>query len=201
MNKIIIVHFEEDPAAIESFKKEVSQLWHQHVEYTRNAIVSSLAGLDDAAAVVARLMTNQEDIGKIISPYYGESAATDLTNLLKEHIGIAGRIIQAIKDGTSTTDLETLWQSNAESIATLLDSLDPENWPKDVVLGLLKDHMACTLEDAKQRKAKEWTKEFAAHDECQKGIEALACAMADGIVAKFPEAFVIQYSSKTIKKK
>lgn len=201
MNKIIIVHFEEDPEAIESFRSSAKQLWHQHINYTHHAIISTLAGLEDASAVVARLMKNQEDIGAIIAPYYGDDAGAKLTTLLKEHIDIAGKIVQAIKDGVSTTDLETKWQANADAIATLLDSLDSEYWPKADVLAMLKDHLACTLKEAVAYKAKDWTKAFEAYDECNKVIEKLACALADGIVERFPEAFVIQYSSKTIKKK
>jgi hypothetical protein len=39
------------------------------------------------------------DLGNIIKPYYGEEAGKKLTVLLKEHILIAGKIIEAAKKG------------------------------------------------------------------------------------------------------
>jgi hypothetical protein len=43
-------------------------------------------GLKDQKHILARLLHNQEDLGNIIKPYYGEEAGTKLTALLKEHI-------------------------------------------------------------------------------------------------------------------
>ena len=55
-------------------RTEMRKLWEDHVTWTRNYIVSALAGLDDASAVAQRLLKNQDDIGAAISPYYGEAA-------------------------------------------------------------------------------------------------------------------------------
>lgn len=201
MNKIIIVHYQEDPAAIEAFEETVEHLWCQHVDYTRNAIISILGGLEDIDAVTARLMKNQEDIGNAIAPYYGEEAAASVIQLLKQHIAAVIDIVKHIKDSSSAVELEAALQTNADSIATFLDAADPDNWPKDVVLGLLKKHIECTFREATSRFAKDWAADFAAYEECKGNIEKLAYAMAGGILNKFPETFVMQYSSKTIKKK
>jgi hypothetical protein len=201
MNKIIIVHYEEDPAAVEAFEEAVEHLWCKTVDYTRNAIISILSGIDDIDAVATRLMSLQEDIGNAIAPYYGNEAADAVTTLLKQHVTILVDIIKNIKDGKSTEQLETSLQANVDAIATFLDSADPDNWPKDVVLSLLKKHIACTLKIARSRFAKDWPADFDAYEECKNNIEQLAYAMAGGILNKFPEMFVMQYSSKTIKKK
>jgi len=201
MNKIIIVHYEEDPAAVEAFEEAVEHLWCKTVDYTRNAIISILGGLDDIDAVAAKLMSLQEDIGNAVKPYYGNEAADAVTTLLKQYVTILVDIIKNIKDGKSTEQLETSLQTNVDAIATFLDSADPDNWPKDVVLGLLKKHIECTLKIARARFTKDWPADFVAYEECKANIEQLAYAMACGIVYKFPEMFVMQYSSKTIKKK
>jgi hypothetical protein len=201
MNKIIIVHYEEDPKAVEAFEEAVEHFWCKTVDYTRNAIISILSGLEDIDAVFARLMKNQEDIGNAIIPYYGEDAAIELTRLLKEHITIAGNIFKAIKDSNSTTALEEEWLTNADAIAAFLDSADSDSWPKATVLALLKKHMECTLKEAASRFSKDWVADFLAYEDCKRNIENLAYAMADGILNKFPEQFVMQYSSRTIKKK
>ena len=201
MNKIIIVHYEEDPAAVEAFEEAVEHLWCKTVDYTRNAIISILGSLEDIDAVAAKLMKLQEDIGNAVAPYYGEEAADAVTALLKQHVTKVVDIVKNIKDAKSTEAFESELQANVDAIATFLDSADPENWPKDVVLSLLKKHIECTLKLARARFAKDWPADFVAYEECKANIEKLAYAMAGGILNKFPEQFVMQYSSKTIKKK
>lgn len=201
MNKVIIVHYEEDPDAIERFQSLVQKLWYRHVDYTHQAIISIMAGIDNTAAIIDRLMKNQEDIGNAIIPYYGEEAAAELTRLLKEHVTISSDIFKAIKEARSTTDLEAAWNTNAEAIATFLDAADSGNWPKGVVLSVLKKHVECTMNAAKAHFAKDWNAEMVAYEDCCDAIYTLAEVMSGGIVNKFPEYFVMQYSSKTIKKK
>lgn len=200
MNKVIIVHYTEDQAAVDAFKAQVEHLWYQHVDYTRNLIISTLGSLEDTVAVIDRLMKNQEDIGNAVSPYYGEEAASVVIGLLKNHITLVADIVKNIKDATGTAELEAAAAANADSIATFLDSADPDNWPKAVVFDILARHLECTLNQANARFAKDWVTDFDTYDACKRNIEQLATAMSCGIVDKFPESFVMKYSSKTIKK-
>jgi hypothetical protein len=61
-------------------------LWVDHTGWTRNYIISFVAGLPDTTLVAERLLRNQEDIGNAIKPFYGTEAANELTSLLKGHI-------------------------------------------------------------------------------------------------------------------
>jgi len=200
MNKVIIIHYEEDPEAISKFKILSQRLWSEHNSYTRNGIISALAGLPDLGDVMNRLMRNQEDIGQFIAPYYGAEAATSLTNLLKEHINIAANIVVAASQNKSTADLEATWQANAVSIADLLASLDPVYWSKNIVLPVLQQHLACTLKEIVSRSKKDWLTDIAAYDDCSAVVAVLAEVIAYGIVYNFPEEFIIQYKSKSFKK-
>jgi len=145
-------------------------------------------------------MKNQEDIGQLLAPFYGKDDAETFTKLLKTHIMLAGDIITAIKDSKSTVALETAWNTNAEEIATFLDSLDPDNWPKETVLAVLKKHLACTLDEVNAIAKKDWVAGIAAYDACSLVIAQLAYAVATGIVDKFPEAFTMQYTTKSFKR-
>ena len=73
------------------------QLWIDHVSWTRNFIVSDIASLEDKNIVLERLLKNQDDIGNSIKPYYGEDAGNKLSALLREHIELAGKVLEAAK--------------------------------------------------------------------------------------------------------
>lgn len=68
-------------------------LWEEHITYTRNYIISALAGLPDTDAVAQRLLRNQDDIGNAIKPSYGDAAGNKLSALLHEHIAIATEVV------------------------------------------------------------------------------------------------------------
>jgi hypothetical protein len=82
-----------------SFNEAMRKLWTDHVVYTRLYIISAVNGTADATPTLNRLMKNQEDIGNAIAPYYGSAAAAKLTDLLKQHIAIAGDLVAAAKAG------------------------------------------------------------------------------------------------------
>jgi hypothetical protein len=55
--------------------------------------------LPDLNAELTRLLQNQADIGNAIKPVYGDAAGDQLTALLREHILVAGEILQDVKTG------------------------------------------------------------------------------------------------------
>ena len=139
-------------------------------------------------------MKNQEDIGSLLTPYYGANASSKLTSLLKEHIRLVGILVTAIQSGTAT-EIDTATvnaTTNAGDISKLLESLDPMSWPANVVLDLLSKHLGCTVMQATSRKNADWLADIAAADECRANIYQIADAMATGILAKYPDMFVIR---------
>lgn len=80
-----------------AFHDTMRELWGEHVVYTRNFIISAVAGLPDAAPVEQRLLRNQDELGDAIKPYYGDAAGSRLTALLRSHIQLAGRTVTAAK--------------------------------------------------------------------------------------------------------
>ncbi|MBA9026050.1 hypothetical protein HNP81_001335 [Peribacillus huizhouensis] len=82
------------------FENKFRRLWMDHVLWTSNYITSATtAGAKDQKQVLTRLLKNQEDIGNSVKPVYGEKAGNKLTDLLKDHIVIAGKIVDAAKSG------------------------------------------------------------------------------------------------------
>ncbi|HMA75131.1 MAG TPA: hypothetical protein VKP67_27120, partial [Xanthobacteraceae bacterium] len=64
--------------SIVELKMAMRKLWEDHITYTRNYIISALAGLEDEGKIAERLLGNQDDIGAAIKPYYGDAAGKQL---------------------------------------------------------------------------------------------------------------------------
>ena len=111
--------------AIEA-KMAMRKLWEDHVTYTRNYIISALAGLSDEEAVGRRLLKNQDDIGDAIKPYYGADAGKELSSLLRDHILIAIEVVRAAKAGDNyqLTAEQDKWSGNGKDIAAFLCSIN-----------------------------------------------------------------------------
>lgn len=166
------------------------KLWSDHVLWTRNFIISDLAGLEDKDKVLQRLLKNQDDIGTSIKGYYGEEGAKKLSELLKEHIAIAGQVVDAAKSGKKD-DLEKynkLWYENADKIAEFLNGLNP-NWPKIELKDMLYKHLQLTTNEVVARLNKDWDADIVSYDKGEEHILNLADIISDGIVKQFPQKF------------
>ncbi|MFL0268148.1 glycosyltransferase [Candidatus Clostridium radicumherbarum] len=172
------------------FKQEQRKLWSDHVFWTRNYIISDLANLEDKGKVLERLLRNQDDIGALYKPYYGEENSKKLTALLKEHIQLAGQVVDAAK-ASNKADLDKynkLWYENADKIASFLSSANP-NWSKPVLQEMLYKHLQLTAAEAVSRLNKNWDADIAAFDKGYTHILNFADVLSDGVVKQFPDKF------------
>ncbi|MCM2464891.1 glycosyltransferase [Methanoculleus sp. CWC-02] len=168
----------------------MDSLWTEHVVWTRMYIVSSLENAPDTNATAARLLSNQEDIGDAIKPFYGEEAGDNLTALLKEHILIAVDIIEAVKaENTSQVDADSArWNQNADDIAAFLADANP-NFEESAIQEALYMHLAMTNDEVVARVNGNYTADIEAYDEIYDQILVLSDTLSDGIVQQFPERF------------
>ena len=109
-------------AAATSLRVNMRKLWSDHVIWTRDYIIAAVDNTPDLGTAAARLLKNQEDIGNAIVPVYGQAAGTGLTSLLKEHIMIAVKLIDAAKTDNQAVfkSEDERWSKNAEDIAAFL---------------------------------------------------------------------------------
>jgi len=169
---------------------QMRKLWIDHVIWTRNYLVSALAGMEDQEELLARLLRNQQDLGNAIKPYYGDAAGNKLAALLKEHIVIAGQIVGAVKSGKQA-DAERYnkeWYRNADDIAKFLSTANP-NWTFKELQGQLHTHLQLLTEDVVARLSKNWTADINAFDKAEQHIIMLADILTAGITKQFPSAF------------
>ncbi len=136
-----------------------------------------------------RLLRNQQDIGNVIKPYYGEAAGNKLADLLREHILIAGKIVAAAKAGNQADvkKLEADWHRNADDIAKFLSGANP-NWQFKTLQGMLYTHLQLITEIVLDCQG-DWKADIAATDKNEIHMIHLADILTGGIVKQFPGRF------------
>jgi len=144
----------------------------------------------DQQAVLDRLLRNQQDIGHVIKPYYGEEAGNKLAELLREHILIAGRIVEAAMAGNQpeVQKLQKDWHRNADEIARFLSDANP-NWTFKELQDMLYTHLALITEVVVQCLQGNWEADIAATDKNEIHMLHLADILTEGIIKQFPDQF------------
>lgn len=171
-------------------KSDMQKAWIDHTIWTRSYIVSAISDRQDQKDVLNRLLQNQQDIGDVIKPYYGEAAGNKLAELLREHILIAGKIVAAAK-ANNQPDLKKLeadWHRNADDIAKFLSSANP-NWQFKTLQDMLYAHLQLITEIVLDCLKGDWKADIAATDKNEIHMIHLADILVAGIVKKFPEKF------------
>jgi hypothetical protein len=174
-----------------SLQLALRRLWADHVIWTRDYVVAAVAGAPDADAAATRLLRNQDDIGNAVALVYGDAAGQALTDLLKQHIMIAVDLIEAAKTGDDAMfeENDRKWTENADEIAGLLSSANPDNWPKADVFDLLMQHLNLTKGEVVARLQSNWNDDVEAFDQIFTEILTVADVLADGVIKQFPERF------------
>lgn len=173
------------------FENQFRRLWIDHVLWTSNYITSATtASAEDQKQVLTRLLKNQEDIGNSVKPVYGVKAGNMLTDLLKEHIVIAGKIVDAAKSGNeaSVNQLNKEWYRNADEIATFLSDANPYLKTEDLK-NLLYTHLEMVTSDLSSSLAKDWNARIVSIDKGVSHIILMADTISAGVVKQFPDKF------------
>jgi hypothetical protein len=171
-------------------KADMQKAWINHTIWTRNYIVSAIANLQDQKDVFDRLLQNQQDTGNVIKPFYGEAAGNKLADILREHILIAGKIVEAAKTGKQA-DLKKLqveWHRNADDIAKFLSTANP-NWQFKELQDMLYTHLQLITEIVLNHIKEDWKADIAATDKNEIHMIHFADILTEGIVKQFPGKF------------
>ncbi|AZH27806.1 glycosyltransferase [Paenibacillus sp. M-152] len=171
-------------------KGDMQKVWIDHTIWTRSYIVSAISNRPDQKDVLDRLLRNQQDIGNVIKPYYGEAAGNKLADLLREHILIAGKIVAAAKAGNQADmkKLDADWHANADDIAKFLSEANP-NWQFKTLQDMLYTHLQLITEIVLNCLKGDWKADIAATDKNEIHMIHLADILTEGIVKQFPEKF------------
>ncbi|MDD5044949.1 MAG: glycosyltransferase [Candidatus Omnitrophica bacterium] len=180
-----VVHYTKSEVDLRIAMRE---LWEDHITYTRNYIISTLADLEDADLVAQRLLKNQDEIGEAIKPYYGDDAGKKLADLLKSHILVATEVVKAAKMGNNDelAKAQANWKANADDIAVFLSAANP-NWAKKDLTDMLYKHLELTTAEVASRLKKDWAENIDSFDKDHAHMLIFADALTEGIVKQFPD--------------
>ncbi|MGH9175636.1 MAG: hypothetical protein ACRD1H_14820, partial [Vicinamibacterales bacterium] len=131
-----------------------------------------------------RLLSNQDDIGNAIVPFFGADAGASLTALLREHILIAAAILTAAKAGDDAGLNSALadWYANADEIAAFLHGANPRAWPLGEMTRMMREHLDLTLAEAVARLQGDWDADVVAYDRVHDAILLMADMLSDGLL-------------------
>lgn len=174
-----------------AFHDGMRKLWEDHVTWTRMFIVSFAADLPDLGPTTDRLLQNQVDIGDAIKPFYGEAAGDRLTELLTDHITTAADLLAAAKagDGVAFAESHDAWYRNGRQIARFLHRANPDNWSRDDLKAMMKDHLDLTLAEASHRLGGDYAQDIVDYDAVHLEILHMADMLSRGIIRQFPGSF------------
>jgi hypothetical protein len=166
-------------------------LWDDHAMYTRNVILNIIDELPGTNEAINRLLQNQVDIGNAIKSVYGPDAGNKLTDLLKEHIVIAGDLLKAAKENNDAVfkTTNTRWFNNADDIAVFLSAANAKNWPLDEMKKMMHDHLNLTTDEAVARLKKDYKADIEAFDKTRAELLEMSDMLAAGIIKQFPDKF------------
>ena len=172
---------------VAQFQDAMRKLWEDHITYTRNYIISALADLPDQAAVAARLLANQDEIGDAIKPFYGEAAGNQLAALLRDHILIATEVVAAAKagDAAQLEAAQAEWYANASDIAAFLSAANP-NWNRQELETALRTHLDLTTGEVVSRLNQDWDADIRFYDAGHAHMLMFADTLTLGIARQFP---------------
>jgi hypothetical protein len=172
-------------------RRDMRQLWEDHIVWTRLAIISLTTGTPDTEATVGRLLQNQTDIGNAVKPFYGKAAGDRLTAELRRHIVIAAELVAAAKAGDQAklADAQARWQHNADTIAAVLNSVNPRFWKLAAMKSEMRKHLALTTQEAVARLNGDWNADVVAYDQIHRHILHMSDLLSAGLVKQFPKRF------------
>jgi hypothetical protein len=146
-------------------KSLLRKLFTDHGVYTALVIKSITSGLDDVSVLLPRLLQNQKDIGDNLKPIIGEVNGNKLTQVLTEHIKLAGEVIKAstAKSAALQENIDKLFD-NSDKVAEVLSFLNPRKLPLAVTQKMFEMHNEFVVAMTKARLAKKYQEEIELYD-------------------------------------
>jgi hypothetical protein len=175
----------QSTAAIE-LRMAMRKLWEDHITYTRNVIISALAGLPDQQAVTERLLRNQDDIGNVFRRR-GRRPALHVVAHPHHPSRRSDRRGEGGKSDPACREANGLERQRARDCG--LPGWRQHAWDRAELETMLQQHLDLTTGEVVGRLGADWAADIRSYDEGHDHMLMFADKLTDGIVAMFAERF------------
>ena len=179
--------FDAAPAPSVTLRDGMREAWIDHCVWSRMVIVGMFNDLEGTKAYEERLFANVEDLEGLLARYYGDGAVK-FGILFEEHVLIGGKVLSAIRSGDEAAlrSVEPAWYENAQQIADLLWTLNPEYWDRGMLSWMWRMHLDMVLSQAFAHKNLDWRGDVSSYDKVQAEALEMADYLSRGILLQFP---------------
>lgn len=184
------------------FRMDARSAWAKYAWSLLNYGISLNNNLPATNQVEARMLKNAYALGEAIVPYYGVTSGDRVGELLAGIAKLGVEVVEAVKNKKPLDTLQGLWKTSIEELSTLLNKINPNNWPVDLVKDYFTNLTEYWTDQIIARDANDAIADDIAIDKLNKlvvtGItnssprhksSSLADIFSRGIIAQFPSLF------------
>jgi plastocyanin len=174
-----------------TLRVSLNQLLAEHVFLASSATGAALGGRDaQFKAAAEQLDANSVDFSKLIGVAYGPDAEAAFLPLWRSHIGMVVdyTVGKATNDQAKQDKAVNDLVGYTQDFGAFLSGAN-ENLPKDVVAGLVKDHVLTLKAVIDAQAASNAPQQFTAIRAAGHHMSMIADPLAEATVAKFPDKF------------
>ena len=172
-------------------RASLNYLMGEHILLASSATGAALAGREaQFKAAAAALDSNSVDISKAIGSVYGQGAQDAFLPLWRRHIGfvVDYTVGVATRDQAKQQKAVEDLVGYSQDFGAFLASANP-NLPKDVVAGLVKDHILTLKPVIDAQAAGDQPKVYTLLRSATGHMRMIADPLAEAIVKQFPQKF------------
>ena len=183
-----------------NFRMDNRTLW---TRYSLGMINFSVAlyGKMNSENVLENLKKAGQGCGDYFTPYYGLNASKKIGSLLIVIAVNGSKVAEALQANRDISAYETIWDKQIDELATYLNELNPQHWPKDTLNEMFINLTALWVDDFRARLAKDFVGDSIALDNIIKvavsgipnhvfkGYTSIADIISKGIIAQSPITF------------
>lgn len=170
----------------------MDKLWADHMLWTYAVADAFFNEPESLDAKLQRLLRNQQDIGAAFADYYGSPAGAQLAALLTTHIEDAVPVLKDAQAGDKVQleqDVQA-WLANADAIAQLLNTLNPQHWPAADMQAMWETHIRQTVAYAVDLLQQDWAQSITDFDAAYAHMNDMSAQLTQGIARQQPARFL-----------
>jgi hypothetical protein len=183
------------------FRMDSRSAWARFAWSLLNYSISMNAQLPGTPQVESRLLKSATALGDFIIPYYGITAGNAFGDKLAAIAKIGAEVVDAVRDGRSLDEFQTVWTTLINELALFMNGLNPAEWPVLLVTELFTNLVNTWTTAILARFHEQWDINEEALDNLNKlvvngipnhthaGFKSLADVFSWGIISQFPLQF------------